>query len=176
MAAEVHRLADGARPAAECARPVSVADDDHGMPARPAVVLDGERPAQARPQAERREVVAGDDLSDARLGVAAASDRQRHEAEGRKLLERAAPVAVLEIVRVRDRPDLLAGPGLAEQPHETVAVVERQRLQERLVDQAEHGRVDADRQGEREDGGGRERRGLCQDADRVADVLEECAH
>ena len=49
---------------------------------------------------------------------------------------------------------------ISKHPHESVSVVERQRGQDDGVDQAEHGRVDADGQGQRHDGRDRESRGL----------------
>jgi hypothetical protein len=162
------RPADDRRIAAEPARPQPVAEHDGGRIRAAAV----KRVAEERTRAEHVEERGRHAGSLDRLGLAGAGERvadvrQRGGAlEARRLAaEVEHPARPHRVGRTLGRP--------VPQEHEPAGVGERQRPQERRIDDAEDGRVGADAQREREDRHGRESGRLAEPAHRVRQVLSE---
>ena len=79
LAVEVERLAEIAGIGGERSAPQRVADDGHRMLPRRHIVRRQQRAAELRADAERLEVIAGDELGDHAFGVGAAPDaREDH--------------------------------------------------------------------------------------------------
>ena len=144
---------------AVAARPQPVAQDDDAIAARVLFVRQ-ERAAEHRPDAEHLEEARGDAQArrPARLrraGEVVAACRPSRTARGCRTTAALEPVAV-----VRHRDDVDVAPGSVRGPSTSSPAAPASgngsRLQQRRVDDAEHRRVGADAEGQREDGDERE--------------------
>ena len=179
-AVHLHRLADDGRVAAESPLPVAPGDDGHRRRGEPVVVF-GQRPAEDRGDAEARVIAAGGELAQD-LGLGKAVHEQVDLIEGREGEDVGEPgvmrAEVLEreqretrarrpsrrgidgaVVLTRPRHPAARALHVAEQD-QAVGIADGERAQQHVVHQAEHGRVGADAQGQREDGDGGESGGV----------------
>jgi hypothetical protein len=145
----------------------------HGGGSVRQILLGGEAAAEDRANADDVQQVASDQPrpESLRLGVAA-------EIHGR-VVEGGEPVECLSLPGIID--DLRAGeprlwPSCPAVPHnhDSIGVGVRQRAKEYPVDDAEHRRVRADPEGQREHDSGSETRLVTDAAKRVTDILREC--
>jgi hypothetical protein len=173
-----HRLADDRGIGREAAAPEPRAED-RDRRGVDGVFLGAERAAGERRDAERAKVLGRDDLAVKMLGIALAARRDQRRGERRDVIERAR--RGLQRLDVRPRP---AKPRPAvtrrdlgvEEDDETIRIGERQRPQQRAVDDAEHRRGRADAEGERRDRDQRDPAHPDEAAQRVAEIVSERVH
>ena len=176
VAAQLDRLADDVRVAAESAFPKAV-HEDHGAGRAWLVVVRAVQPAEDRLDAEFRQEVCARHAAEDALRLAVAHQVEALAAHGGEVAEEVGRELRLPVDEVEpgDR-------GLGKRRHvladqqQPIRLGERQRAQEREADHAEQHRVRADAERERERRDGRESRRLAQGADAVADVLNEAVH
>src|SRR4029079_7677936 len=170
------RLSDHVRRAGKAVLPQAVADDGEGRCADARRFLRGEDAAERGTNTEGVEVVVAYHLSDDE--IRAAVDREmREEVRVRdETRERRRLRAIGEVVRIRARL-VCRGIGLSTiDVNELFGALDRQGPKENGVDDAEDGAVDADAEGEGQQGDDRERGRLAQTSRGVADVLHEVVH
>jgi hypothetical protein len=168
-AVQRERLADDIGIAAEAALPEAVADD---RDRRGLEIFVGMERAPAREVgAEKREVIAGDDLKNDLLRRGPAAPIDLRKGHRRHLGEDVILIAQILEVEMRDRQ--VAGIPLVgrENRREPIGFPDRDRLQHRDVHEAENRGVRADAESEREYGDCGECRALHQHPQAVAEVL-----
>jgi hypothetical protein len=160
--------------AAEAALPQLVADDRHGV-ASGQVLLRCEESPPGGADTEHREDLGARPRGGQAFGLAATGEVDGAEAESHHRLERAAFLAIsqeLGLGEARLRLVLPAVPDLDDALRLRVG----QRLQEDAVDQAEHGRVGADAQRQRQRRHGGESGAFDQATNCEAEVQEQTSH
>ena len=174
---QAERLADDVRPAPELALPHAVAQDYDRTASRHLIVDGRERPANRGRHAKRREIVAVDENADgnARLLVALLRVSERRVLRRGEPFERPGlPLDVIDL-RIRESADRVA---LIDrcQAHDAAGSRNRQRPQQKRVDEAEDGRRRADTERRRQQH--RQRKPLVpQDqTERVSDLAKERDH
>ena len=177
LRADLDALAENGRIPSEAACPVTVADDGHrAVPAanpRLGIVGGRQQSSVGCANSEQVEVGAGRVLPAHPLRYAIDRHLERPWSERRD--PREEPVVIAEqfeagIGRAAAAAGLPAGVVDEEQ---SLRVVDRQRLDQHGVDQAEDGRVGADAEPDRHQGHERERRRPSQKTERVADVAAQ---
>ncbi len=152
--------------------PEIVADDRHRMSARRHIVGRGEQPAACGADAEEVEEVARDDEAADELGGVAGIEAGGDAAPPGESLEHLAVIAQRRVEGVREHVADVAAVHVGE----PFGVRDREPLQQRGIDEAEHRGVGADAQRE----GEHRRRGeaglLTQHPDRIAHILPEIRH
>jgi len=173
LAAQLDRLLEHVVTPAETALPHAVRQYDDEVVA--GLVLGGrEQAAERGPDAEHVEQVGRRVRADQALGLAPARERGSPAVEHGKGVERRAAVAVILDVQVRV-PVLVEVDSRVGHPdhRDPVGVRVRQRPQQHAAGHAEHGRAGADAERQRDDRHDREARAAAQDAERVADVVQQ---
>ena len=170
LSADPKRLPDHARIAAELPLPVAVGQDDTARRGR-VIVRAGERAAQMRRHPQHREVVAGDDFADQKLGAIAPGHRRKHRRMAGDVVEHRGRCAqVVQIGQRHRRVDVAVGAAHVE-IDQSIGRGHRQGPQQQRVGYREDRRVEADAEGERSDRHGGKPRPLDQPSQRVTDVL-----
>jgi hypothetical protein len=172
-AAKLHGRVDHIRVAGETRQPRGVAENEHPVIGRHAIGV-GQAPTERRRDAERRKEVRRHHHRACMKRLPAAGDAAGLRHEGGDVLEAAGlPPPVVEVRRGDEVARLPVQPIVLPDLHQLRRVAERQRPQQHAVDGAEHGRVGADAERQRDDDDGGVAGALPHQAQRVADVLQQ---
>ena len=150
-AADANRPADDVGSGPEIAPPVAIRHHRHARRADH-VVLRTDRAADRRRDAERAEVVAGDDLAEREPRTAVEVDRGEHRRVADEIFEDAVLPFQVEIIGVRRSAELDGAGGIAgKDVDQPLGLRHRQRLEDQGVGNREERGVEADADRQRHD-------------------------
>ena len=177
LRADLNALPEHRRIPSEAARPEAVADDGDGAvrtaAARLGIVRGREQSSVGRANAEHVEVGAGGVLAAHPLRHAVDRHLEQPLVERRDTREEAVVIAEPLEARIGRAAAAAGLPAGVVDEEQSLRVVDRQRLDQHGVDQAEDRRVGADPESERQQGHQRERRRPPQQPEGVADVAAQ---
>ena len=150
------------------ALPEGIADDHHRDGAAGALLFGGKHAAAEQRDAHRVEVVRRNHVGEQAARGVAFGEADHRQVVGRQAGENAALPAQIDEVGVGERPVVVGLPGVAAvEPHQFLGLVNRQRLQQEGVHQAENRGIGADTQSQNQHGGCGETRSLGKHPDSV---------
>ena len=150
MAVEGHLCIQDAGLAGEAPHPVIVAEHDHGMRARSAVVLRREGAADGGGNAQHFEKIAGDDFGAGAFGLAVPGDADRLAGAGDNAAETRAAVAQVSIQRIGEDALVIVRGSQARtvvvhmEDDQAARIAHRQRAVQHLVEERKDGCICAD--------------------------------